>query len=144
MVPRLLATRSFDIVLNLGLAPSRADYSIETCARRDGYEREDVRREKMPASNPTDPEIMYPDLDIDQLCASCAAQSPSIRLRRSADAGRYLCEYLYFAVMMHYWHHQKAARCVFLHVPCGIYADDISRGREVVLSVLRAMVAQDK
>ncbi|KAH9811071.1 hypothetical protein DFH28DRAFT_1085237 [Melampsora americana] len=63
---------------------------------------------------------------------------PTVNLDSSNDAGRYLCEYIFYSSLAHFKHHR---RVLFLHVPTGLEQQDLVQGRavleEIIWSILR-------
>ena len=67
-------------------------------------------------------------------------------VRPSNNAGRYLCDFTYYASMLEYWRRDANGTrpCMFLHVPGGWKEKDILRGREVALGLIAACVASQR
>ena len=75
-------------------------------------------------------------------CKTNADASPpqTADLRLSHDAGRYLCEYIYYASLAHLWRRGEERRVLFLHVPAAAGAEAVRRGVEVVEGLVAAVV----
>jgi len=58
----------------------------------------------------------------------------------SEDAGRYLCDFIYFSSLAHLTKKDEERRVVFLHVPVGVSEDAIKTGVDVTIELIRAMV----
>lgn len=63
-------------------------------------------------------------------------------VRPSNDAGRFLCEFLYYTSLVEYWRRDPSLRrpVMFLHVPGRIEDIDIATGRKVTMGLIGAMV----
>ena len=70
-------------------------------------------------------------------CANCW-QSADVRI--SEDAGRYLCDFIYYSSMAHLTKKQEKRRVVFLHVPVDSNTEAIKNGTEITLELIRALV----
>lgn len=64
-------------------------------------------------------------------------------VRPSSDAGRYLCDFIYYTSLVEYWRKDSKAMApvMFLHVPGNSGDYDIEMGRKVALGLIGAMVA---
>ena len=63
---------SYDIILHIGMAPGRDFFTLETCAHRDGYKREDVFGETLEGDNfwkqkYDAPKILHTEFDTDDV-----------------------------------------------------------------------------
>lgn len=63
-------------------------------------------------------------------------------VRPSNDAGRFLCEFVYYTSLVEYWRRDPSLRrpVMFLHVPGRIEDIDIATGRKVAMGLIGAMV----
>jgi pyroglutamyl-peptidase len=64
-------------------------------------------------------------------------------LRISEDAGRYLCDFIYFSSLAHLYKTGRRRNVLFLHVPSDASEHSIEVGRELVLQLVRAMVESE-
>ena len=64
-------------------------------------------------------------------------------LRISEDAGRYLCDYIYFSSLAHLEKAGEEKRVLFLHVPSDSSERSIEIGRELVLQLVRSVVESE-
>lgn len=64
----------------------------------------------------------------------------NIDVRVSEDAGRYLCDFIYYSSLAHLWKHNEERRVVFLHVPVDSDAKAIATGVEALEELIRAVV----
>jgi len=165
-VPKLWEGRRIDYCVHIGMASGRRFYSVERRGHRNGYGMEDVDNELLGdhARKKIEgderiwhglPEILLSDADVDDVwrrwrialpvrlfcqwgdCANCW-QSTDVRI--SEDAGRYLCDFIYYSSMAHLTKKQEKRRVVFLHVPVDSNTDAIKTGTEVTLELIRALV----
>ena len=67
-------------------------------------------------------------------------------MRLSDDAGHYLCDFLYYTSLVEYWRRDPRGKrpVMFLHVPGGVGEEDIVRGRNVTLMLIKALVESMK
>ena len=61
-------------------------------------------------------------------------------LRISEDAGRYLCDFIYFSSLAHLWKAHRPRKVLFLHVPSEQSAEAIRSGTELTLQLIRSVV----
>jgi len=61
-------------------------------------------------------------------------------VRISEDAGRYLCDFIYYSSLAHLTKKREERRVVFLHVPVDSDEAATKTGVEVTLELIRAMV----
>ena len=144
--------QKFDIVLNIGLAPGRKYYSIESCAHRDNYVKKDIDGETMEGDTYwrdtyNSPLILEPSFNVPDIWRRWkqALLLTDEDVRPSSNAGRYLCEYIYYASMLESWRRDPGGirRYMFLHVPSGTTEEDLGRGIRVVLALIAALVGSE-
>ena len=152
----LSSFRAGDIVLHIGMTSERgSSYTLETQAHRDNYTECDVDG-RLPteytstteplggADNPALMRTGFPMREIFERwranVASCASGDVEVAL--SDDAGRYLCEFIYYTSLLQVsLRGEKKMRVVFLHVPADIYQlGKIEEGRQITLALIRALV----
>ncbi|MCJ1393981.1 hypothetical protein MMC18_006858 [Xylographa bjoerkii] len=146
------AKPNFDLTLLIGVAPGRGDFSLETQARRDGYGKEDVRgatwegdtlwKRGVGEGGYAAPEILGTGVEGGEVWRRWRGGLPDLPLRLSTDAGHYLCEFIYYTGLVEYWRRDpKGERPVlFLHVPKGVEAEDVDKGRRVAEGLIQAVV----
>ncbi|KAF2868864.1 pyroglutamyl peptidase-like protein type I [Massariosphaeria phaeospora] len=166
-VPRVLPpqnpmTPKPDIVLHIGLAAGRDFFALEKGSHSRGYGAiPDVDGEKFPDSTAEIrfPKSLYPSVlhtsfnteDVLQrwkanLRSSTADaeheknKTPDVRL--SLDAGNFLCGFIYYNSLAHYFALEDNQRPVaFLHVPDLSNSQDLlDTGREVAIALIRSLV----
>lgn len=133
----------YDIVLNIGLAPGRNFYTLETLAHRDGYNRKDEDGKTMEGDTfwrieLQAPEKLHTSFDVEDVWRRWKSGLMNVDLRPSNNAGHYLCDFTYYACMLEYWRREPSGQrlCMFLHVPSGLEEEDINRGREAALGLV--------
>ncbi|KKZ67847.1 hypothetical protein EMCG_06476 [[Emmonsia] crescens] len=62
-------------------------------------------------------------------------------MRLSEDAGRYLCEFIFYTSLAHAYRERRNRSVVFLHVPGRTDDEGIQIGREVAVGLVRCLVA---
>lgn len=137
----------FDIVLHIGMAPGRKFFALETCAHQDGYDTKDVKGETMEGDTLWTekyraPSTLRPDFDTEDVWRRWKSGLVNEDIRSSDDAGRYLCDFIYYTSLVEYWRRDPtgARPVMFLHVPGGSFEDDVDRGTRVTLGLIAALV----
>ncbi|KAL8643619.1 MAG: hypothetical protein Q9226_008236, partial [Calogaya cf. arnoldii] len=138
----------FDFVLHIGMAAPREYFTMETCAHRDRYLGKDEAGETMEGDTLwrdvyKAPEILRPGFDAEDVWRRWQSELTGVDVRPSSDAGRYLCDFIYYSSLVEYWRKDPEAMApvMFLHVPGKIEDYDIEMGRKVALGLIGAMVA---
>ncbi|KAI5465974.1 putative pyroglutamyl peptidase type I [Mariannaea sp. PMI_226] len=146
--------RKIDIALHIGMAGPRPYYCIERRGHRDGYEHQDVdgefldeKEERKPDSDwiwRGLPEEVLTDLDMEDVLERWREHSPKdMDLRISEDAGRYLCDFIYYSSMAHLSKQQRPRKVVFLHVPADASETSVTNGRELAVNLIRSIVESE-
>lgn len=151
-----------DLVLHIGMASGRKFYCAERYGHRDGYIKNKDLDGKMPPPDEGKtifgdcPATMTTSLDFDSLVMNWQVNIMGIPegqpgadsdARASEDAGRYLCDYIYFNSLAYFGRRngemevgKPASRPVlFLHVPAESDEAMLQRGRAVAIALIRAM-----
>jgi pyroglutamyl-peptidase len=71
---------------------------------------------------------------------TCADERQTTDVRISEDAGRYLCDFIYYSSLAHLTKKEEQRRVVFLHVPVDSDEASIKLGTEVTIELIRALV----
>lgn len=164
LIPRLhdAYAGTVDLVLHIGMASGRKFYCAERYGHRDGYIKNKDLDGKMPAPDEGKtifgdcPTTMTTSLDFDSVLLNWKVNILDIPedepgahadTRPSEDAGRYLCDYIYFNSLAYFGRRSgemeggkdSSRPVLFLHVPAE--SDDwvLQRGRAVALALIRAM-----
>ena len=151
-----------DIVLHIGLAAGRTFYTLEKGAHGCGYGKiPDVDGKRFPDEEgdrkfPEElfPPVLHTSFDTSDAlvrwrehlgCFSPDAD-PSLEdvpdVRLSPDAGNFMCGFIYFNSLAHYFTMKEDERPVaFLHVPdLSDGADKLATGRQVAIALIKALV----
>ncbi|GAB1310868.1 Pyroglutamyl-peptidase 1 [Madurella fahalii] len=144
-----------DLAIHIGMAGPRLYYSIERRGHRDGYDMADVDGELLRdgerrAREGRDwvwegmPEELLTDFDVEDVLARWRRNSPKhMDLRISEDAGRYLCDFIYFSSLAHLYKAGERRKVLFLHVPSDASEHSVQVGRELVLQLVRSVVESE-
>jgi pyroglutamyl-peptidase len=167
LVPKLLTPKSPlcpqpDITLHIGLAAGRKFFALEQGSSRREYDKipdVDGKRFSDSSTEAIFPRSKFPDLlntsfDTSDVVARWKASlgyssvegtaededAPDVRL--STDAGNFLCGFIYYNSLAHYFSINNDERPVaFMHVPDLSYSEDKTReGREVAIALIKALV----
>ncbi|KAI6717251.1 hypothetical protein PZA11_005426 [Diplocarpon coronariae] len=155
LVPRLWEGRKIDYAIHIGMASGRKFYSVERRGHRDGYSMKDVdhkllgdaERRKLEGDDwiwNGMPEELLSSVDVDDVWNRWRSALPSQDVRVSEDAGRYLCDFIYFSSLAHLTKEGEDRRVVFLHVPVRADEEAIENGIEVTLELIRAIVQSER
>jgi len=151
-------TGKIDLCIHIGMAGPRQVYHIEHRGHRDGYILRDVDEELL-GDDEVDPISGKPPRDTDDwpwrgLPAELTSwfdmpdvlrrwrelAPPGNALNVSEDAGRYLCDFIYFSSLAELEKRGRDRTVVFLLVPSAATAEAVNRGKVLVLALVRAIV----
>ena len=145
--PQLLEQYNPDIVVHLGLAFERTYFAIEKGAERDGYHQyADVDRKVFNKAETKkawgkSPPRLNSSLDLENVLVKWRTQAgKGVDLRTSDDVGNYVCGFVYYTSLEHFW--KKGNRdmpVVFMHVPPLPEKGDVENGVEVTIGLLKAL-----
>ncbi|XP_013192444.2 pyroglutamyl-peptidase 1 [Amyelois transitella] len=136
-VPALWDTHEPKLMIHVGVSSNAKELTLEMQAHKKGYQRMDYL-DRCPPNHvcPADGAIrMQTRLDIERICKEFNDGNP-LEERSSAvvskDAGRYLCEYIYYRSLS-----IDNTRTIFVHVPdMQIYSSETTaRGLERILDL---------
>ncbi|KAK2624063.1 hypothetical protein QTJ16_006697 [Diplocarpon rosae] len=155
LVPMLWDGRKIDYAIHIGMATGRNFYSVERRGHRDGYSLKDVDHELLGDEERRKlegdewiwngmPEELLSSLDIDDVWDRWSSALPGIDVRVSENAGRYLCDFIYFSSLAHLTKKEEERRVVFLHVPISADEEAIEDGIQVTLELIRAIVQSEQ
>lgn len=72
-----------------------------------------------------------------------AIDQPGHKLRISEDAGRYLCDFIYFSSLAHLTKNQRPRKVVFLHVPSTPGPENTTLGRTLLLQLVKSIAQSE-
>jgi len=156
-----------DLIVHMGIASTRGYYTVETQAHRDQYQMPDIdgkvdyeseklwREQGLPEilrpgpSEESDPEIIQissspkiipypPNEHFLQIWKSLAPQGADIRI--SYDAGRYLCEFIFFTSMALAHQAGRERAVIFYHVPGWCDEESVNTAKEIAIALIKTMV----
>ncbi|KJZ80595.1 hypothetical protein HIM_00445 [Hirsutella minnesotensis 3608] len=143
-----------DFAIHIGMAGPRPSYHIERRARRVGYPTPDVDGKKLrdeEEGNYGDdwiwhglPDEIRTDLDLDDVLQRWQGHSSKdMDLRISEDAGKYLCEFIYYSSLSTLLKQDRSKKVVFFHVPCDASDRHVTQGRELAVNLIRAIAESE-
>ncbi|XP_050550633.1 pyroglutamyl-peptidase 1 isoform X2 [Spodoptera frugiperda] len=141
-VPALWETHTPKLMIHVGVSGKGQCLQLESQAHRKGYKKKDYL-DKLPAnwSCLADGAIrLHTKLDVERICKEFNGDNtPEERFRAevSLDAGRYLCEYIYYTSLS-----IDNSRTLFVHVPVmDIYSpEETASGLERILDLCLAQI----
>ncbi|KAE8452722.1 hypothetical protein EG329_013981 [Mollisiaceae sp. DMI_Dod_QoI] len=137
------------------MASGRKFYSIERRAHRDGYHMRDVDnqflndellhkrlgKEWIWDGLPTE---LLSAVDVDDVWkrwrVNLMSGGEERDVRVSEDAGRYLCDFIYYSSLAEVERRGEEKRVLFLHVPVEADEGSVRRGVEITVELIRAVV----
>ncbi|KAL4895393.1 hypothetical protein BDV59DRAFT_200045 [Aspergillus ambiguus] len=157
-----------NIVIHMGIAATRSYYSVESQAHRDSYHMSDIkgcagyedgeriwrdlglppvlrpgRASPTTTAAPTSPskQLLNPHPPDDGLLQTWKAfVAPGTDVRISHDAGRYLCEFIYYTSMALAFREGFDRNVVFFHVPSACNDADVQKGRDAAIALIKALI----
>lgn len=102
------------LVVHVGVSSIAKEVTIETCAHNDGYKNLDVAGKCAPSQcyKTNGKECINTGLNVSKLCADVNESSCLAMAVPSSDAGRYLCDFIYYASL-----NEDRSKVIFVHVP---------------------------
>lgn len=119
---------------------------MERRGLRDGYEMRDVDGELLTDTEEGKneweglPHELLTDVNVDDVWRRWRAALPDADIRISEDAGRYLCDYIYYSSLAHLFKNGKGRQVVFLHIPVESDIVSVEAGVQITLELIRALV----
>ncbi|KAI9903137.1 hypothetical protein N3K66_002489 [Trichothecium roseum] len=143
--------RTIDAAVHIGMAGPRQVYQVERRAHRRGYRRADVDGETLAEDEDAEdwrwrdyPDELETNIDVDDVLKRWKGHSPKhLNLRISEDAGRYLCDFIYYSSLSHLWARGRPRKVVFLHVPADASEKAVARGTALAVSLIRSIVESE-
>lgn len=97
---------------------------------------------EIPPNSTAKKPVVHPSVpDGDFLSAWKSFCRPDVDVRLSNDAGRYLCEFIFYTSMAHALQAGHDRNVVFFHVPALYEDEDIALGKEVTVALIKALVS---
>lgn len=84
------------------------------------------------------------DVNVDDVWQRWRTALPHRDIRISEDAGRYLCDYIYYSSLAQLLRKGEEKRVVFLHLPRDADDASVQAGVEITLELIRALVQSGK
>lgn len=147
------AGRKIDLVIHIGMAGPRPMYQIESRGHRTGYKSLDVdgkHLDSLDGERGEDwiwhglPETLRTDLDMQDIWERWQQHSSiDTDLRISDDAGRYLCDFIYYSSLATCYKQNKPRKVLFFHVPADPTEGMIKQGHELAVNLVRAIVESE-
>ena len=137
-------------MIHIGMATSRKFYSVERRGYRDGYEMRDVDGELLSDTEEGRqewdglPKELLTDINVDDVWQRWRAALSDADVRISEDAGRYLCDYIYYSTLAQLFRKGEERRVVFLHVPVESNDAAVKAGVEITIELIRALVQSSR
>ncbi|OTA04350.1 hypothetical protein A9Z42_0049310 [Trichoderma parareesei] len=145
--------RKLDVVIHIGMAGPRLMYQIESRGHRTGYKARDVdgkHLDELEGKRDEEwvwhdlPDELRTDLDIRDIWERWQQHTPGdMDLRISDDAGRYLCDFIYYSSLASCHKQGKERKVIFLHVPADGSEAVIKQGQEVAVNLIRSIVESE-
>ncbi|KAH6606539.1 hypothetical protein Trco_005692, partial [Trichoderma cornu-damae] len=145
--------RKIDLVIHIGMAGPRPVYQIESRGHRTGYKAPDVDGKHLDELEGIRdegwiwhdlPDELRTDLNMQDIWERWQQHSSNdVNLRISDDAGRYLCDFIYYSSLSTCYKQDKERKVVFFHVPADASETIIKQGQELAVNLIRAIVESE-
>jgi len=114
LVPTLWLEYKPQLVVHVGVSGIAEEVTIESCANNSGYYRPDVCGKTAPSEcfKKNGEECIASGLDVAKICQDVNESNCLAMALTSHDAGRYLCEFTFYASLC-----RDRKRVIFVHVP---------------------------
>lgn len=137
--------------IHVGVHQEATNFRIERRARHGPYERKDVLGHSFSEENDSKwhslPDELFTPIDAQSLVETVKADVKIDRIETSEDAGLFLCEFIFYNSLFQTQLLRKTtgipANSLFFHVPTGLSSGEIEQGRDILLSIIRALVSGD-
>jgi hypothetical protein len=163
-VPQLLARYDPDYVFHIGMAGGRDYYALETRAHRDGYRIRDVdgrdgfldgearwKKESRGAGGELLPDVLECGWGVEDVerrwraelgLGREEAEAEEPRVKMSVDAGRFLCDFIFYESLSVRWREGKdrVGKVCFFHVPGETDEGSLQTGARVAEAAIRSVV----
>lgn len=154
-----------DLVVHMGIAATRSYFSVETQAHRDSYHMSDINgragyedgeriwreldlppvlqpgRAVSPSAPGSSKQLVNPHPPDEALLATWKTLvAPGTDVRISQDAGRYLCEFIFYTSMAQAFRQGHDRNVVFFHVPAACTYEAVQEGKDAAIALIKALV----
>ncbi|XP_047031105.1 pyroglutamyl-peptidase 1-like [Helicoverpa zea] len=133
-VPKLWRKHDPHLTIHVGVRDV-SEFLLEKQACKLGYQAEDTTGD-CPGMHWCDgPHVLSTSLDVDLVCEEFNSAPPAddLQAKPSCDAGKYVCEYTYYASL---YESSPCARTLFVHIPYkGLQVEKIAQGLERILEI---------
>ena len=126
------------VAIHLGLACKIDGIRLECCARNSGYTTPDING-LLPDHNICDssaPELCHTGFEVNQVINTYRSRNSSVPIALSIDAGKFLCEFIYFKGL----NLSQSKRVVFVHVPLISEVYTIEKLTQAIMDILSVLV----
>ncbi|XP_044745545.1 pyroglutamyl-peptidase 1 [Coccinella septempunctata] len=146
-IPNMWMSMQPKLVIHVGVSSEARKITIEKTANRNGYEKLDCFGKKHSTGNvcPRDlgDDFINTSINVPEICEILNSHDSTIKYCSSENAGRYLCEYIYYTSLR-----LDRNRCIFIHVPpldSPYTAKELSDGiLQIINCVLKGDYSQQK
>uniref|UniRef100_A0A1B6HXA1 Pyroglutamyl-peptidase I n=1 Tax=Homalodisca liturata TaxID=320908 RepID=A0A1B6HXA1_9HEMI len=138
-IPKLWNSYKPLLVVHVGVSHLARKITLEQAAQKSGYDRQDIYGQT-PACNECcvgSTPLIRSGLDINQLSNTINSTSETVQTCLSDDAGRYLCEYIYYTSLS-----IDKTRSIFVHVPPLDQPYSAQQLAEGLAAIVRCLVQQ--
>ncbi|KAK9872462.1 hypothetical protein WA026_017931 [Henosepilachna vigintioctopunctata] len=115
-IPQMWSSLKPELVVHVGVSGEARKITIEKNANRNGYVISDCYGKEHPTGQVCEAEVgedcISTGIDVKEICDFLNNTSEPMKYEQSENAGRYLCEYIYYTSLM-----QDREKCIFIHVP---------------------------
>lgn len=135
-VPQLWESVEPLLVVHVGVSGMANAITLERCGHNSGYMKLDVRGKCPETGCCVDGEVpehrgcLETGFDLQEVCRQFSEELDKIKIEISSNAGRYLCEFIYYSSLS-----IDNSRCLFVHVPDLNVADGKTLGAALKLVV---------
>uniref|UniRef100_A0A8C5LTC2 Pyroglutamyl-peptidase I n=1 Tax=Leptobrachium leishanense TaxID=445787 RepID=A0A8C5LTC2_9ANUR len=139
LIPELWATYSPLLIVHVGVSGMATSVTIEECGHNAGYIRTD-NCNFCPGTHccvEGGPECLHSDIDVKEVCKRASSELSDVQFTVSADAGRYLCDFIYYTSL-----YQSNGKSLFVHVPPvgrPYTATQLGQALQAILKVILSM-----
>ncbi|TVY67407.1 Pyroglutamyl-peptidase 1-like protein [Lachnellula suecica] len=146
-IPPILEENQPDIVLHIGLAVERNYFAIEKGAPREGYQQyPDVSRKVFTKAEGKkawgkSPDRLESSIDFEDVVSRWKKSvQKSVDVRGSDDVGTYVCGFVYYLSLEHFWKRGDGeAKVVFFHAPLLKGEKELMEGKEITIGLIGAI-----